>query len=369
MKKVAIVADWLTNRGGAEHVVEALAEAFPAAPVYTSVYNESLFPKLAGRLRGTWLQRLPERLRAKHQWLLPLLPSAFFRLDLREFDVIISSSSAFAKCLTLRPDQHHVCYCHTPTRYLYHAEAEYKTEYKVPWWMRPFKALFWGKLMNYLREQDQRGAKSVTRFIANSNYVADRIQKYYNAEAETVYPCVDVAPFLSTIKPQKRDYFFAVGRFIPYKKFDLLVRAFAENGLNIRLAGIGPELEKCKAIARSLKADNVQFLGFVERDALPALYAGAQAFLFPAEEDFGLTPVEAMAAGTPVIHYNAGGATESVPLGLGVSFQEQTVESLNAAIARFQADFQPDERALRERAKAFDQTVFMAKMGAIIDSL
>lgn len=365
--KVAVVADWLTNRGGAEHVVEAMAEAFPQATVYTSVFAPEHFPALKNRVETTCLQGLPRAMRRKHQWLLPFLPFAFRGLDLSEYDVVISSSSAFAKCVRITQNQRHVCYCHTPTRYLYHAQEDYKKQYRVPVWMRPLKAILWGPLMRYLTWEDQRGARGVTQWLANSAYVAQRIQKYYSAEANVLYPCIDPAPFLAT-KRDPQGYFLAVGRFIPYKRFDLLIRTFAANGLPLKLAGIGPELEPLRTLATSLGATNITFLGFVKREELPKLYAGAEAFLFPAEEDFGLTPVEAMSAGTPVLYYAKGGATESVAEGCGIGFDAQTVASLQAAIDTYNAQKESfHEDIIRARGAEFSTEIYIKKLREIVE--
>ncbi|NCP67735.1 glycosyltransferase family 4 protein [Candidatus Peregrinibacteria bacterium] len=333
-KKVVIVADWLTNQGGAEQVVTALADAFPQAPIYTSVYNPGSIPALVGRdIRGSWLQKLPAFLRRKHQFLLPFFPGAFARLNLSEFDIIISSSSAFSKNVRkTRVDQIHFCYCHTPTRYLYNARQEYIETYPLPAWLKPFKALL-PKLLDYLTVKDLKGAKGVDYFISNSNFIAARIQKYYGREAKTIYPCTNTKIF--SPQPERGDYFLAVGRFIPYKRFDLLVKTFAKNGLPLKLGGVGPEFERCKAMAQEFQAKNIEFMGFVPYSDLPGLYAGARAFLFPAEEDFGLTPVEAMASGVPVIAFGKGGATESVNSKTGLFFEAQNPRSLQESIDKF----------------------------------
>jgi len=336
-KRVVIVADWLTNQGGAEQVVTALAEAFPQAPIYTSVYNKGAIPALETRdIRGSWLQRLPAFLRKKHQFLLPFFPGAFARLDLSDFDIIISSSSAFAKNVRkTRADQTHFCYCHTPTRYLYNAREEYLESYPLPWWLKPFKGLL-PKLLDRLTKQDLAGAKGVDYFIANSNFIAARIKKYYGRTATTIYPCTDTSKFAPALNADKtKSYFLALGRFIPYKRFDLLVATFALNGLPLKLGGIGPELERCKQIAHEKQAKNIEFLDFVPYADLPDLYAQARAFLFPAEEDFGLTPVEAMASGVPVIAFGQGGATESVTRSTGIFFEAQNPRSLQSAIDEF----------------------------------
>lgn len=375
-KRVAIVADWLTNQGGAEQVVAAMAATFPAAPIYTSVYTPGAIPALDDReVRTTWLQKLPEKLRRKHQFLLPWLPGAFARLDLSEFDIIISSSSAFAKNVRkTRKDQIHICYCHTPTRYLYHAREEYLTQYPLPWWLKPFKfVLPW--LLDRLTIKDQLGAKGVDYFISNSHFIADRIQQFYGRAATTIYPCIDVSKFGSGDQQELVEEvsgstrpFLALGRFIPYKRFDLLVETFAQNGLPLKLGGVGPELERCKKLAAEHHAHNIEFVGFVPYKDLPALYAGARAFLFPAEEDFGLTPVEAMASGVGVIAYGQGGALESVTSETGLFFEAQTPRSLQSCLDKFIDQEQKfDSKKIIIHAQKFSVENFQAQLKDFVE--
>ena len=371
-KRVAIVADWLTNQGGAEQVVSAMAELFPHAPIYTSVYTLGAIPALDGRdVRGTWLQYLPAFLRRKHQFLLPFLPHAFARLDLSDYDIIISSSSAFSKNIKKsRADQIHICYCHTPTRYLYNARQEYLDSYPLPWWLKPFKALLPG-LLNWLTKKDLQGAKGVDYFVSNSNYIAARIKKYYGREATTIYPCTDTSQFKTSDEKINSDQkpFLALGRFIPYKRFDLLVDTFAKNGLPLHLGGIGPELSRCKALAAEHHADNIKFLEFVPYKDLPKVYAGARAFLFPAEEDFGLTPVEAMASGVPVIAYGKGGALESVTADTGIFFDQQTPRSLQEAIDFFcKSEQKISSKKITEHAEQFSVKNFQQQLLEFVES-
>ena len=374
-KKVVIIADWLTNQGGAEQVVTALADLFPDAPIYTSVYNKGAIPALEKRdIRGSWLQSLPAFVRRKHQFLLPFFPGAFARLDLSEFDIIISSSSAFAKNVRkTRPEQLHICYCHTPTRYLYNARQEYLESYPLPWWLKPFKG-FLPKLLDRLMKQDLEGAKEVDYFISNSDFIAARIKKYYGRKAMTIYPCTDTSKFSSrdeknTSRDGNAGYFLALGRFIPYKRFDLLVETFAKNGLPLKLGGIGPELERCKRLALEKQAKNIEFLEFVPYADLPNLYAQARAFLFPAEEDFGLTPVEAMASGVPVIAFGKGGATESVVRSTGLFFEEQTPRSLQLSLDEFiQAEQEFSSKKIASHAKKFSVENFQRQILEFVES-
>lgn len=365
------MADWLTNQGGAERVIVAMHRLFPEAPIYTSVYNLGSVPDLVGAdIRTSWLQRLPERLRKKHQFLLPFFPHAFEHLDLSEFDVIISSCSAFSKSVKKsRPEQVHICYCHTPTRYLYHAREEYLTKYPLPAWLKSFSFVF-PALLNYLTKKDQQSAKAVDHFISNSDFVGTRIKKFYNRKSTTIYPCTDLTPFQRSpnSQPLTPNYYLALGRFIPYKNFDLLVKTFVKNGLPLKLGGIGPELERCKLLAQG--AENIEFLGFVDYKDLPSLYAGAKAFLFPAEEDFGLTPVESMAAGTPVIALGKGGALESVSSETGMFFKEPAVSSLQKVIDSFEKSEQNfSSEKISKHAQKFDEKMFQKRLRAFVESV
>ncbi len=374
-QKVAIITDWLTTRGGAERVIFSLKSLFPQAVIFTSVYSEKNFPELKNsEIRTTCLQKLPPFFRRKHQFLLPFFPRAFANLDLSEFDLIISSSSSgFSKCVhKSRENQVHICYCHTPNRFLYHAREEYVKNFPIPWWGRWIR-YFLPMILDWLTKIDQKSAKKVDYWVANSDFVARRIQKYYHSNSETIYPGVETAEFQKAFQAKAsaergdNDYFLAVGRFIPYKKFDLLVETFAKNGLPLKLVGKGPELTKCQNLAKNLKADNIEFLGFVPDEDLPQLYAQAGAFLFPAEEDFGLTPIEAMSAGCPVIFYNRGGASESVGE-WGIPFEAQTVESLQSAIEKFQNQ-KIDLHKIKSRGISFDEKIFREKLKKFLENL
>jgi glycosyltransferase involved in cell wall biosynthesis len=369
-KKVAIVADWLTSRGGAERVIFSLAKLFPEAVIFSSVYDESQFLELKEKeVRTTWLQKLPAFIRNKHQFLLPLFPNAFKKLNLSEFDLIISSSSSgFSKCVKkTRKEQIHMCYCHTPVRFLYHAREEYSQKFPLPWWAKPVRFIL-PMLLNWLTKVDQKAVKKVDHWISNSDFVGKRIAAFYNQKSTTIYPGVETQEFVLAGKEHpKQDYFLAVGRFIPYKKFDLLIETFVKNKLKLKLAGRGPEWEYCKELAKNVK--NIEFLGFVPDEDLAKLYARARAFLFPAEEDFGLTPIEAMAAGTPIIYYNKGGATESVGK-WGTAFDEQTVESLQKTIDVFlKQEKEVSQKKITERGISFDEAKFREQLEGFLKKI
>ncbi len=369
-KRVAIVADWLTSRGGAERVIFSLAKLFPEAIIFTSVYDASKFPELEKRgVQTTWLQKLPKFISNKHQFLLLFYPHAFQSLNLSEFDLIItSSSSGFSRCVhKTNKNQTHVCYCHTPVRFLYHAREEYVKKFPLPWWGNPIRLIL-PMLINWLTKIDQQAAKNVDYWVSNSDFIGKRIEKFYRKKTVTLHPGVETKEFVSAGHlTTKRNYFLAVGRFIPYKKFDLLVKTFIKNKLSLKLAGHGPEWDRCKSLAKNV--ENIEFLGFVPDNYLPKLYADARAFIFPAEEDFGLTPIEAMSAGTPVIYYDKGGAIESVGR-WGTSFGTQSQGSLQKAIGTFIAEEKNiDREKIVQRGISFDEKNFRKNMAEFLKSL
>jgi len=280
---------------------------------------------------------------------------AFEQFDLSKYDVVISNGHAEAKGVITKPETLHICYCHTPIRYYWSNYHDYirNPRYGV---LNPLVKLGMPYLINYLRMWDSVAADRVDYFIANSKYVAKRIKKYYRRDATVIYPPVDTARFKPASKV--KDYYFAAGRLIPYKQFDLIVEAFNDLGLPLKIAGSGPELKKLKKMAKP----NVEILGYVSDEELEKLYAEAKVFIFPQEEDFGIAPVEAMACGRPVIAYGKGGALETVKKGVtGIFFKEQTPQCLINTIRKFDPDvFQPTK--IRQHALNFDTKVFQRKI-------
>jgi glycosyltransferase involved in cell wall biosynthesis len=360
--RIALVHDWLVSPGGAEKVLLELHRIYPAAPIYTAAYVPEKFPEFAAAdVRTTWLNRI-KLAKTKHQ-LFPVLRAwAFRRLNLSNYDVVISSCSAESKYVRTGKQTLHICYCHTPVRY-------YWSDYE---WYRanpPFGRLNWlvkgmlPAMIGWLRRMDYRGAQGVDRFIANSNYVRDRIEKYYDQNSTVIYPPVNVEqyrepPANPQVSQQRDDYYLIVGRQVAYKRLDLAVDAFNELGLPLKVAGTGEEIRKHQPRAKG----NIEFLGRVPDEALPELYGRAKAFVFPAEEDFGIVPVEAMANGTPVIAFGVGGATETVVEGVtGTFFHEKTGASLAAAVRKFQG-MTFDPAVVRERAECFSQAVFQREI-------
>ncbi|MDB5179790.1 MAG: hypothetical protein JWN12_422 [Candidatus Saccharibacteria bacterium] len=361
--KIAIVHDWLTVSGGAEVVIAELHKLFPKAPIYTSVYNPAAFAGLKGvDIRTTYLQeKLPAKLRYKHVLWPTLRAKAFRQLDLSEFDVIISSSSAEAKAVRkTRPDQVHIAYIHTPIRYYWSHYEEFRKEFKfgafTPF-IRPVIPYF----VKRMRKLDLESIKGIDVLIANSEVTKERIKKYYKRSSTVIHPPVDVERFTPPPKGERSGYVLW-GRHVPYKRFDLAVEAANQLGAQLTIIGSGPDTNRLK----KLTGPTVKFAGHVSDKELVRLAQSAKGFLFPNEEDFGISAVEALAAGTPVIAYAKGGALDIVQEGeTGVLFKDQTVESLVAAMKRFETlSFLP--ATLHRKAKRFNKGLFDTKILKIV---
>lgn len=346
--KTAIIHDWLTGVRGGEKVLEVICELFPGAPLHTLFCR----PDRAGPLIGTrevktsFLQHMP--LAGKfYRHYLPLFPIAVEQFDLREYDLVISSSHCAAKGVVSPSTSCHVCYCHTPLRYAWDMYREY-----FGFGMTPFKKAAVYPALHYLRLWDESSSRRVDYFIANSRFVAQRIRKFYGRGSEVIYPPVDT-DFFRPGEPRK-DYFLLVSALVPYKRVDVAVNAFTKSGLPLKIAGSGPlrrELER-KA------GKSVEFLGEVTTEELRELYARSRGFVYTAVEDFGIAPVEAQAAGTPVIGLARGGLLETVIEGeTGVFYECQDPDSLLGAVERFSKIRFSDER-IRQNAARFDRKVF-----------
>lgn len=355
---IAIVCDWLTNMGGAERVVLALHKTFPDAPIFTSVFTPETMPAFSGLdVRTTYLQKLPGYLRAKHQ-LFPLQRTqAFRKLDLSEYDIIISSASAEAKAIIKRPGAVHICYCHTPTRYYW---SHYKEYLAAPGLgpLNPAARLALPALVRTMRKLDLRAVEGVDYFIANSSAVAGRIKKYYGHDSTVIHPPVDMARFRDLDITDKRSGFVVVGRQVPYKRFDLTVKACTDLNLPLTLYGTGPDHKRLVAMA----GPSVRFVEGANDKQIAKALTKAAGYIFPQEEDFGITQLEPLAAGCPVIAFAKGGALDIVVDGkTGIFFSEQTIESLKKAIRRFERmKFMP--KILQNYAEEFSEERFMAQM-------
>jgi glycosyltransferase involved in cell wall biosynthesis len=354
--KVALVHEWLTNLAGSERVVLALSRLFPEAPVYTSVYRPERLPEEFRRLdvRATFLDRLPGAV--PHQALLPILPFAFESLDLRDYDLVISSSHSCAKGVLTRSDALHVSYCHTPMRYAWDFYHDYQRS--LPPAVRPLSA--W--MLHRMRIWDVAAASRVDEFIANSRNVAQRVAKWYRREAAVIHPPIRVSRF--SISEPGGSYVL-VSRLVPYKSVDVAIEAFNRLGLSLDIVGRGQEYGRLRRMA----GPNIRFLGWLSDDEVARTLSRARAVVFPAEEDFGLVPLEAMACGRPVIALGRGGALETVVDGqTGVFFGDATPDALAGAVRRSEA-LTWDPQRIREHAAAFDETAFLARMQTYVDRL
>jgi glycosyltransferase involved in cell wall biosynthesis len=351
--KVALVHDYLNQYGGAERVLEAFCQIFPKAPIYTLLYDEartgSAFKKY--QIKTSFLQKVP-LVKSHHRPFLMLMPLAIEQFDLSEYDLVLSDSASYAKGVITSPKTLHICYCHTPIRYAWDDSHKYIEEFGYPGPIKKVVPFF----MNYIRLWDEQAAQRVDKFIANSRFVAQRIKKYYHQPARVIHPPVRTDLFYMADKID--EYFLLVGRFLPYKRFDLAIEAFNELGLPLKIIGDGPDRKKLERNSRR----NIEFVGLVSDSKLKEYYAHCQAFIFPQEEDFGITAVEAMASGRPVIAYQSGGALETVEPGItGLFFKEQTKESLIEVLRKFKSsDF--NSKIIRQKAENFDQEKFKKRI-------
>ncbi len=357
--KVAIVHDWLVGYGGGERVIEDFLKIFPNAPVYTLVYEPSSLPKRFENydIRTTYLQKIPFATKL-YKNMLTMMPKAWESLDLTEFDLVLSSSSSCSKGVITRPDAVHICYCHTPTRYVWDFYYTYlKNSSKI-------KQFFMSNLMHQMRIWDRLAADRVDYFIANSNFIAKRIKKYYRRDADVIYPGVHINDY--EIKETPEDYYLVVSRFTYYKRIDLAVQACTKLNKKLVIIGGGDEEKKLKKLA----GDCVKFTGKVSDEEVLNYYINAKAFLFPGEEDFGITPVEAQSAGVPVIAYGKGGALETVIKDeTGKFFYNQTVDSLCDAITDFEKNGVKFTRGqIREHSLKFSEERFRNEIKAYCES-
>ena len=361
--KIALVTDWLTNMGGAEPLLLEIHKLFPKAPIYTSVYDAEKMPAFKHiDVRTTDLQtKLPKSLRYKHVLWPTLRAKAFRKLDLSEFDIIISTSSAEAKAVRkTRPGQIHIAYIHTPIRYYWSHYEEFKKEFKFGK-LTPFIRPLIPVLVKQQRKLDLESIEGIDVFIANSTITQERIKQYYGKPSTIIHPPVDVDRFTPAPKGERSGYVLW-GRHVPYKRFDLAIEACNQLGVKLTIVGSGPDTERLKKLAGA----TITFTGRISDEELVRRAQSAKAFLFPNEEDFGISAAEALAAGTPVIAYAKGGALDIVQDGeTGVLFKHQTVASLIAAMKKADTiDFLP--ATLHRKAKRFDKGLFATKIRKIV---
>jgi glycosyltransferase involved in cell wall biosynthesis len=363
--RVALVHDWLTGMRGGERCLEAVAELFPEADLFTLLHVPgSVSPPIEGRrIVTSFLQRVPGA-EARYRFLLPLFPLAVGRFDLRGYDLVLSLSHAVAKGARPRGRALHLCYCLTPMRYVWDLYGEYFGP-RAPWALR----LLMPPVAAALRRWDRATASRVHHFAAISGFVAQRIARCYGREAEVIHPPVDLRRFRPAEGPG--EFYLVVSALAPYKRVDLAVAAASRLGARLVVVGAGPEERRLRALA----GPTVEFLGWLPDAEVADLYRRCRALLFPGVEDFGIVPLEAMASGRPVIAYDAGGARETViPLDgaaeppTGLFFAEQTVEALAEAIRRFEDHAHRfDPKALRARAEAFDRPRFKERVAAWVE--
>jgi len=363
--RLALVHDWLNQLGGAEDVLEALAASYPSAPVFTSIYWREKMPTFYENwdIRTTWLDRAPA-IHRRHRPYLPLYPIAFAGLDLSGYDVVLSNKSGF--CHGIRTGTAtHICYCLAPTRYVWDFNAYTQREAlptSAKYTLRP--------LIGLLRRWDYRAAQRVTHFVAISRAVRDRIQNVYGRDSVVIHPPVNTSSF-DARSPACRDlrssgeaYYLIVSRLVAYRRLDEAVQAFNKLGRRLVIAGEGPDRQRLEEMA----APNVTFLGRVRDEELVELFAGCQAYVLPGEEDFGIAPVQAQAAGRPVIAFSGGGALDTVLDGVTGSFYSGTSsDALADAVSRFDPnEFDPD--ACRDNAARFRTELFRERMTQFVDN-
>ncbi len=357
--RVAVVHYWLVGMRGGEKVLEEILRIFPQADIFTHVLDpEKISPLIAShQIKETFIARLP-RARRHYQKYLGLMPRALEELDLRGYDLVISSESGPAKGVIPPPGSAHICYVHSPMRYIWDHYPDYSAR------LGPVGRLYFSQLAHRLRQWDVTTAARVDSFVANSSFVAGRIQRYYGREADVVHPPVDLECYKLPATARPRGYFLFVSELVRYKRADLVIETFRKLGKHLIVVGDG---EESKALKMNLP-ENVKMLGRVSAHDLPGLYQGARALIFPAEEDFGIVPVEAMACGTPVIAYRRGGALDSVIDGqTGLFFDHQDIDCLSQQVLRFEKlehDFQPE--VIARHAQGFSAARFRAEFEAIV---
>lgn len=358
--RVALIHDHLAQDGGAEKVLKVLTEILPEAPIYTLLYKQANVDKYFKNcnVRSSIIQRIPWGVKM-YKWYLPFMPLAIEFFNLSDYDLVISNTSSFAKGVITDTNTLHICYCLTPTRYLWSDTHSYIEELKYNKYFKKIIALSLKKI----RIWDRVAADRPDYFIAISHFIAKRIKKYYRRDSVVIYPPVATDEF--TVSVAVRDYFLAGGRLVPYKRFDLLVETFAKNGRYLKIFGDGPDLSRLQKLAAG--AGNIEFLGRVSEEDKRQLYSQTLAFINPQEEDFGITMVESLASGRPVIAFHSGGAKEIVVNDdLGILFTEQKVASLEEALRKFdQRQFEP--QAIKNYSEKFSVARFKSEMSMMIE--
>lgn len=374
--KIAIVHDWLTGMRGGEKCLEEMCTLYPEATIHSIIYRAGhLSPTIEKmKIRTSFIQRLPGW-KKYYRRLLPFFPTAVESFDLKGYDLVISSSHCCAKGAVTGPETLHICYCYTPMRYAWDQYDNYFGRERLRWWERHAVP----HLIGRLRRWDRETAGRVDSYVAISHFVAGRIRKYYDRDADVIYPPVDMSAFTST--PSTGKHYLMVNALAPYKRVDLAVEAFNRLGLELRIVGTGQDRARLEGMA----GKNIRFLGWVSSEDLAREYTSCRALIFPGEEDFGITPLEAQASGRPVIAFGRGGVTETVtphpgfsPEGVrdaagkvptGVFFHSQDADALVAAVRFFEENSKDfDDRSISDSVKPFDRGRFRDKFARYVEA-
>ncbi len=362
--RIAIVHDWLVVNGGAEKVLENILEIFPEADIFSLV--DYLEEKDRGWLNGkkvttSFIQKLPFSKKHYRNYF-PLFPIAIEQLDVTKYDIVVSSSYSVAKGVITSPEQVHISYCHSPARYAWDLQFQYLKESKME---RGLKSIIARYFLHKFRIWDTRTANGVDQFVANSDFIRKRIFKCYRRDAKVIFPPVDVSKF--AVCTNKEEFYLTASRMVPYKRIDLVVEAFTKMpDRRLKVIGDGPEMSKIQEIAKGF--DNIEIMGFQSNEVLVDCMQKAKAFVFAAEEDFGIIPVEAQACGTPVIAYGKGGCLETVKHGVtGIHFAEQTLDCVVEAVNEFDnVSGNLEIENIRKHAELFSREAFKKNLSDLV---
>ncbi|HBO17007.1 MAG TPA: glycosyltransferase family 4 protein [Candidatus Moranbacteria bacterium] len=359
--KIALVHDYLVQYGGAERVLDSFCELFPEASIYTIAYDKkSMHGHFEGKkIQTSFLQKIPFA-RSRHRMFPVLMPMAIEKFDFSNYDVVLSDSSSFAKGIITGQETLHICYMHTPMRFAWDDCQKYTEDFYFPKFIKKLIPFF----MNYVRLWDRSSAERPDKIIANSKFISRRIKKYYKRDSIVINPPVNVNNFY--VSKKQEDYFLLVGRLMVYKRFDIVIEAFKQLGLKLKIIGRGPDAERLKKMAHGY--GNIEFLGRLSDKQLFDYYSRCQAFIFPQEEDFGITAIEAMASGRPLIAFRGGDIPEHMEEGKsGTFFDKQSSEAIVEAVEKFK-NIHFDGEYIRNKVLKFDREIFKDKIKEFIEN-